>query len=359
MGTQDYDAFVKTRYWPQLDGLRVISIAVVLIAHMGDYWVPTFKGALGVIIFFVISGFLITSLLIREEMRTGRVSIGRFYVRRIFRIVPLYALALAVATALVLVGGFGDPSAHFLTRLPLLATFNGDLAGGGTFVHSWSIGVEEKFYILWPLIAFAFLPLRRLRVWIASVLFVVCLILAFVPAFSYFGVYVGILAGCLLSIALHDQRAYAVLMKLATPWVGACLLLLAVLAFLSDIFMPWTDSTGFAHPIFAITVACAFPAILLGSGTVTRFLSRKWIAFVGTRAYGIYLFHPFVIDVVDRVVPAGQTSAGPGLVRLVVASVLSFVLAELLYRTIEGPLIRVGRRITKSSAVPETVESTK
>jgi peptidoglycan/LPS O-acetylase OafA/YrhL len=351
-----YRDFLAVRYWPQLDGLRVVSILIVLVAHMDDRWVPQFKGALGVVVFFVISGFLITSLLIREERRLGRVSLRSFYVKRFFRIVPLYMLALATATALVLVG-FGDPVATFLRRLPLLATFNGDLAGGGTFVASWSVGVEEKFYILWPLLAFAFVPLMRRRGLIATVLLIACLAAAFLPPAVYMGTYVGISAGCLLAVCMHTERGYAIARILAGPRVGALLLALAAVAFVIDIWLPWTDSTGYAHPLFAITVALAFPGLLIGNSWQQKALSWRPLAVAGTRTYGVYLFHPFCIDVISRVIPEGQTSPITGGVRLTLAVLLSWAVAEAVHRLFERPLIAVGRRVAKSGPPLGTVDS--
>ncbi|WP_442574760.1 acyltransferase family protein [Microbacterium sp. F51-2R] len=349
MSPDRYEEFAATRYWPQLDGLRVVSIALVLVAHMGDTWVPRFHGALGVVVFFVISGFLITSLLIREEARRGSISLTGFYIRRFFRIVPMYALALAVASILVLQFGFGEPASSYLRRLPYLATFNGDLTVVGTFVHSWSIGVEEKYYIVWPLVGFAILPLARRRLWIAGALLLVCSVLAFTPGLSYFGSYTGILAGCVLAILMHDPRTYPAIRRMAGTIPGIAFTLLAVAMFLIDVYLPWNSISGNAHVPFAYAVALAFPFIVIGSGRLRSSLAWKPLAFVGTRTYGIYLFHVFCIDVVNRVWPDGESNPLMGALRLGVACTLTYLVAEILYRVYEQPLIRVGRRLTGSS----------
>ena len=121
----------------------------------------------------MISGFLITTLLLREEERAGRASLWRFYTRRVFRIFPLYFFALAVFSALVLLFRLGNDPDAFAERLPLLATYNGEFAGSGTFSHSWSLGIEEKFYLVWPLLAFGCLAIRRRRLVVAMGVLVV------------------------------------------------------------------------------------------------------------------------------------------------------------------------------------------
>jgi len=351
MRADTFDEFRAVRYWPQLDGLRVVSIAIVLVAHSGDSWFPSFKGALGVIVFFVISGFLITSLLLREESRRGRVSLSGFYVRRVFRIVPLYMVAIGCATVLVF-AGLGGSREKWLERLPYLLTFNGDFAVWGVFVHAWSIGVEEKFYILWPLIAFALLPLATKRIWIALGLLLVCVVSAFIPSLTYFGTYSAILMGCTLAILMHDPRAYAFIRHLAKPLPATLLTLFAAAMFAVDWYMPWTEPTGFAHPLFALAVTAAFPGIVVGQTWIKRILSNRVLAFVGTRTYGIYLFHVFAIDALNRIFPDGQTHPLVGIARLLLAAALSYAIAEVLYRVVEHPMIKVGRRLT-GSKLPE------
>jgi peptidoglycan/LPS O-acetylase OafA/YrhL len=352
---EQHQAFLGRRFWPQLDGLRVVSIAIVLVAHMGDQWLPVFKGALGVTVFFVISGYLITSLLIREEHRNQQVSLSQFYLRRVFRIVPLYMLALATATGLVF-AGFGDDKSTWLSRLPLLATFNGDLAGGGTFVLSWSIGIEEKFYILWPLLGFSLLTLRKHRLWTATGLLLICIIAAFIPAVSYLGTYTAILAGCVLAMLAHDSSGFRVVAALARPIPANLLLALAVVMFAVDIYLPWTEATGYAHVLFALAVVLAFPGLLIGQGWLAKAMSWRPLAFVGTRTYGIYLFHAFCIDVISRLlIPSGQTNPAIGIGRLIIAFALSFAVADVLHRLVEQPAIRLGRRLTGRGLPPGEV----
>ena len=140
---------------PSLDGLRAVSILLVLISHLdGTRGFPTWfsslgdTGNLGVRIFFVISGFLITTLLLKEFDKTGRISLRTFYLRRMFRIFPaFYVFALVIAVC---------QFAGWIRLLPgdllhgLTYTMNYHFPHGWFMAHIWSLSVEEQFYILWP-----------------------------------------------------------------------------------------------------------------------------------------------------------------------------------------------------------------
>ncbi|VXC52946.1 Acyltransferase [Arthrobacter sp. 9V] len=342
-------SFLSARYWPQLDGLRTVSIAIVLISHMSDPHIWGFlNGPMGVTLFFVISGFLITSLLIREERRRGRVSIFQFYIRRAFRILPLYYVALSTAAVGVFVFGLGEGPSNFAERLPLLATFNGDLASGGTFVHSWSLGIEEKFYIVWPFLMFAIPLIKTHRLATASVLLALASAAGYIEGARYFGIYTAILAGCVLGITMHTHRGFRVVSRLARPRVAAALIPVAITAYILDPVLPGGFESGHAHVLFSFSVALLFPSVILATSPLTKVLSWKPIVFLGTRTYAIYLFHPFCIDVVSMVIPADQRNFGLAIVRLLLAAALSIGTAEVLSRVVEQPLIRIGKRLTSS-----------
>jgi len=347
--------FHATRYWPQLDGLRTLSVALVIFSHMGDPVWSGVNGSLGVTLFFVISGFLITSLLIREERRNGRVSLSKFYVRRVYRIVPLYYIAVALTAVAVFGLGLGVGSGNFAERLPLIATFNGEFAGSGTFSHSWSLGIEEKFYILWPLVAFALPFVIRKRAVLVAVLLPLVAAASYIPGLRYFGIYTAIVAGCALAIAMHSDRGFRAAQALARPRAFYPILALAVLVYLVDQSLPFARETGHAHVAFAIATALVFPGLIIGGSAIQRVLSWRPIAYVGTLAYGIYLFHPFCIDVVGLVLPAGETSIALAALRFLLAAMLSVGVAFGLHKLIEQPFIRLGRRLTTTDSKPGTM----
>lgn len=321
---------------------------MVLTSHMHDPMWSFWNGALGVTLFFVISGFLITTLLLREEDRTGRVMLSGFYIRRVFRIIPLYVLALGVTTVLVVGFGLGEGGADFLERLPLLATFNGELAGGGTFAHSWSLGIEEKFYILWPLLAFAVPMIRSNLGKVLAIALPAAVAMSFFPATGYFGIYMPIIGGCALAVAMHYRRSFGFIFRMAHPLLSVPLFVLMLLFAAVEEAIPIQDQWQNAHVTFGIIAVLATPGVLIRDGWQRRALSSPAIVYYGDHAYGIYLFHPFVGEVIDRLITPGQEDIVPVLTRFVLMFVLSFAIAWVLKLLIETPLIKVGRRLTKS-----------
>jgi len=155
-------ASLTTDRLPSLDGWRALSIILVLGEHclfvhnfpafLAEPFDWFFDGNLGVRIFFVISGFLITWLLLREDEKTGRVSLGNFYKRRALRILPVYTAFLAVVALLQLVTTFHQGLSMWLTNLTFTTGFVvfGERGWSLTTFHLWSLAIEEQFYLIWP-----------------------------------------------------------------------------------------------------------------------------------------------------------------------------------------------------------------
>lgn len=334
--TVDYAEFRTTKYFPQLDGLRGISILLVLTYHSHLLELRSLNGHTGVTVFFVISGFIITTLLLREGDASGRVDLPGFYVRRVFRLLPLYLIALG-ATALGVALGFAANPGDFGTRLVYFLTFTNEFAPPGTFGHSWSLAVEEKFYFLWPLLAFIVPMGIRVRIAIAVVLASAASVIGLLFGdVGYFGVYAPILFGCLLALVAHDAGGYRLLQQLVRPLPGALLTVGAVFAI-------WAAPASMTQVVVGAALFLAFPFMLFGA--MRRPLSARWLVWAGKRAYAVYLFHLLVGGVVSQAVPpVTPLSAG---IHLVLMAVLSLALAEALYRLVELPLIRVGHRLTR------------
>lgn len=160
---------------PSLDGLRAISITMVLAGHaasgisvLRDHPLLSytlFNGNRGVSVFFVISGFLITSLLLEEQGLTGRISLRNFYVRRAFRILPPFWVFLIGVVLFWKLGVFATQWHYLAVSFTFLRDY---IAGDWWTGHSWSLSVEEQFYLLWP--ATLVLIGRRKSLWLASLL---------------------------------------------------------------------------------------------------------------------------------------------------------------------------------------------
>lgn len=160
---QSSSARIPAAYRPWLDGVRAVACAMVIVQHAVG-WEKISPGGSGVGLFFALSGYLITGLLLDERSRSGRISLMRFYVRRAARLAPALCLMLAATSALLLaMGGQAArlavgaiPSLFYVTNYYALA--HGDFPA--VFGPTWSLAVEEHFYLIWPC-ALAFLIRRR------------------------------------------------------------------------------------------------------------------------------------------------------------------------------------------------------
>jgi peptidoglycan/LPS O-acetylase OafA/YrhL len=144
-------------YIPELDGMRALAVSVVMLSHIGFPWAHGGKG--GVLVFFVLSGYLITSVLVRELQKSRRLSLKSFYIRRALRLVPALLAVTVATTAYALVSRGSEMSQATLQSVPavLLYVINWQQvvfgsASAGYFNHFWTLAVEEQFYILWPVI---------------------------------------------------------------------------------------------------------------------------------------------------------------------------------------------------------------
>src|SRR5438034_420274 len=156
MGLVTHEEYTGERYFRSLDGLRAISILLVLTWHVNSSLWAWLSGWEGPSIFFVISGFLITTLCLREEDRDGAVSMSAFFVRRACRILPIYFVVLAFYVLVDIGFNRQGQRGALLDALPYYVSYTNELAPGvghlGTpFRLSWTLGIEEKFYLLWPL----------------------------------------------------------------------------------------------------------------------------------------------------------------------------------------------------------------
>ena len=209
---------------PSLDGLRAISILIVLVSHTG--YGSVVPGGLGVTIFFFLSGYLITTLLMEENERSGRIDIGKFYLRRAFRLFPPLVVTLVIAYSLVRLGLLdgGISWAGVLAQLLYFANYYGlfydpgNTTAAGTGIL-WSLAVEEHFYMIYPAVMAGLLALGPSRQRIIVVLAMTCLAvlawrmyLAGLPNFQAERTYYSsdtrvdfIVFGCLLALAANPR----------------------------------------------------------------------------------------------------------------------------------------------------------
>lgn len=349
-----YRDFKATRFFGTLDGLRALSIVAVIWFHTVP-WERTSllgQGNKGVTLFFAISGFLIVTLLLRQKERLGAIDLGNFWGRRALRIFPVYYLALALYVVLVALAE-RDPTARstFWGNLPAFATFTSnwfvDLESTRViFYFAWSLAAEEQFYLLWPLVERFGRGRVPLLVVGGALLVTQALALTWphasrssLPLRMLTSVPAAILFGVALAHWLHRPRTFR--------WVWATLgrrgsaLGAAMLALLTLAYAPAWGAAGELAIAFALTLVVAACAVR-EDNDFARVFRLRWIAWVGTVSYGMYLFHMIAVNLVRRA--AGAAGVVSPYVDFVGGALLALLLATLSYLTYERFFLRLKER---------------
>ncbi|MGC4836691.1 acyltransferase family protein [Micromonospora vinacea] len=350
-----YAEYRAMRRFPALDGLRAIAAVIVVAFHFGGPQWTWLSGSLGVQLFFVLSGFLITTLMLREEESRGRVSLRSFYIRRLFRILPVYLVVLAATYALAHLNG---ATGRLRESMPYYLLMVNEFAPNKAFLHSWTIAIEWKFYLVWPLLAFAFVTAafwRRVAVTVLAIAALVALV-PFEKDWPYWPIhYVSILVGCLLAIVMHHPRGYALLRPLTHPVASVAVLVGFVALHLSLYYWPPAEDghSELMVGVYAVAVALLLPATLT-PGLPTKLLSWRPLVLVGERSYSLYLVQYLAMTAVIALVPS---YAGHSTRLFVATTVVGLLAADLLYRWVEQPMIAVGRRLSGRGKVVPPVPS--
>jgi peptidoglycan/LPS O-acetylase OafA/YrhL len=362
VGARTYAGFRALERFPALDGLRAIAITIVIFEHSHNLTVQRASGGFnGVLLFFVLSGFLITSLLVREYERYGRVRLRAFAIRRAFRILPLFYAVLALYVVLENVLHFDDRAAAFVDVLPYYAGFFQEHVRfmahpSGTpffpFEVSWSLGIEEKFYLVWPMLGFVVLAKvqARYRILVASALALAAMSAPFIDRHVgiYFFYYGNILSGCVAALLLHTPRGYRAASWLGTrKGLGVALAVGALAHFGTYLFQ---QSQSDAKLLSQALVFVAFSVALTGLVTaedskVVRWLNRPLIVRIGQASYATYLIHLLFVNAAERVVP-GSESLGGALVAMILAAVAATAAATVIQARFELPLTRYGHALS-------------
>jgi peptidoglycan/LPS O-acetylase OafA/YrhL len=358
----------ETRRFSGLDGLRGIAVSLVLVFHFFPDLLP--GGFIGVDVFFVISGFLITGLLMDERIRSGRVSLRRFWERRVRRLVPpLVPLVLACGAAAWLIGG--DVLVGIGWQVLGAATFGYNwvsIAGSASYFSAtspelfrnlWSLAVEEQFYLVWPFALLALLLVRNARfrlallcaLGLASLLWMGFL---FQPGTDPTRVYYGsdthsfgLFAGAALAFLLRKPNGVGLCVGgtirpgLAAasrfrPWLGlAALLGIGAAA----AWLPSEGPLAYRGGLGLVSVlSCAVIWAAVRGARFGRWLDTPVLRWLGERSYGLYLWHWPLFVLAGLAWPSG----GVG-VELLVAAVAVLVAAAS-YRWLEQPVRRRGLR---------------
>jgi peptidoglycan/LPS O-acetylase OafA/YrhL len=360
---REHAAFRANNRFGSLDGLRAFSVAAVIWHHTASGLVAAEwaqHGYHGVTLFFAISGFLITTLLLRERDRHGAIDLRAFYVRRALRIFPLYYAVLLLYVVLVFVlERHSKVGQDFFSNLIYFATYTSNwfvpLDGRVIFYYAWSLAAEEQFYLVWP-------PLmKRLRTRtraLAVVLTVMVLIALFdvllprwLPASSAAQTVLGIvhkiplaiIAGVAVALLLHGPNGFA----RCWPWLAAsrwhCLLWLALSVAAALVpGVPWFT----VHVAMAMFVAAC---CMREDHALAPLLQLPALAYLGTISYGLYLLHMLCRNFIGKVFGFAGVELG-AFTNFFATLLLSIVVAGLSYRYFESRFLRMKGRFERGAS---------
>ena len=325
-------------YHPAIDGMRAISVLAVIAFHCR---VPFLMGGyFGVDVFFVISGYLITTILQKEFDESKRIDLGRFYWNRLVRLTPPLYLMLLVVLLLGLEGPFKT-----LVAAAYLSDFFAPYENYyGVLRHTWSLAVEEQFYLMWPIILIGLLRLPRpLMVMLAVLVIATAWRIYLLNVLPGEWIYhrldtrlTGLVVGTIVALAKPKFKDASLLSRAAYLAVGIVCLSAVNSKIYSDL------SLTVIQPLVEISAAIILIAALDGRTAVSKWLAHPTLVKIGLMSYAIYLWH-YPIAYVLR-----QSYAW--LPTFTITLALSLILAALTRRLVELPLrsLRVGHRVAVS-----------
>lgn len=338
-------------YEPGIDGLRAISIIAVLAFHACatsslDGW---FRGGnLGVSVFFTLSGFLITTLLVTEQQRSGRIDLRRFWTRRIRRLVPASLTVVVAVVVLSATSWFDLRSSDALAAIWSATNWHVIVGGEekllqtivGPLGPTWSLAVEEQFYVLLAIGAWCAArtarPARSIAIGAAATVVLSIVLANTVSNWSprlEFGTDVRaaeLAVGCLLAIAVHGRRDRLTERAGAADLIGVAALAGLVVLFVSAGTAPWLLRGG--HVLVALCSASVVAA-LIAHGRLNAALSFPALVTIGRWSYSLYLVHWPVFLVLDE-----QRISVDGVALVVVKLTVASLFAFGLHRLVEQPL---------------------
>lgn len=352
-------------YYPALDGLRGLAILLVVIYHNFGFLHYFFFGWLGVDLFFVLSGFLITDILLKTVEQPHYLR--NFYMRRVLRIFPLYYLSLILFLILIpaLVSYFNvsyykEHQVWLWTYLQNWLYIFNNPDKTNTLNHYWSLAVEEQFYLVWPLVILLVRKYNRLLILLLMLLAAVILLRLWIwnnhfPELSYFNLYTftridGICMGSMLALL---QRVSPRFIKNYMPWV------ILSFAALNFVFYFINRGNQFSFPYLALIGYSTFAMIftLLVNETVsgeTRIINQVFgiapLKFLGRISYGLYIFHwpvhVLLLPQVNRILNGSITGTSGAIVTALITSLAAILISWLSYRYIESWFLKLKERFS-------------
>jgi len=343
-------------YWPALDGLRAIAVMIVLLAHAGSIYPRS--GTIGVEIFFVMSGFLITYILHQEFVRLGKIQIKKFYLKRILRLLP----CLFLTCFLFSIGSYLMYDDMRLDTVVIVLTYSSNWARAlfnydlSSLSHTWSLSLEEQYYLIWP---WAVLLIeKRLRKNVHKGGLLLCLVIlsscyrafmveTYSPSRIYFGLDTHadglILGSALLYLTVDTNGRITInpsikklLCQIALPF---SIILLGVIMALMDWNTPWMSRIGFLIIAMASSIII-LDLVITQSSKLKILLSVKPLVYLGQISYGIYLLHLPLYTILDKAFPAIH-----GTSLMAIKITVSILCATISYYFVEKPFLNLKQQI--------------
>ncbi|WP_430535756.1 acyltransferase family protein [Listeria rocourtiae] len=353
----------KRKYVPSIDGLRALAVIAVIAYHLSFGWAS--GGFLGVDIFFVLSGYLITNILLSQWEKNERIDLKQFWIGRFRRLIPAVYLMIIIVVVFAVI-----------FNRPLLATLRGDATASFLYLSNWwfifhnvsyfdsfgtaspiknlwSLAIEEQFYIIWPVFLYGALkfikkPTIILRIIvIAAILSAILMAVLYSPDGDPSRVYYG-----------TDTRAFGLLLGGALAFVWPFTRLSPHIPTSAKVAVNFAGTASVAIFLFCIATVNEYDSFLYRGGMfliainavvmiatiahpasyLSKLFSFKPLRWVGTRSYGIYLWHYPIITLTTPITEVGT----PNIVRAALQVVATLAIAELSYRFVETPIRKKG-----------------
>lgn len=349
MSSTSFEDFQKQKEIPNLDGLRAISILMVILHHSPPIQFPLLdvfqeNGRFGVHFFFVISGFLITTLFIREKRTNGKVNLYNFYVRRSLRLFPLYYLMLGFTAFTVYVLNLYSPENQAIFGDKLLSYifyYSNFLptATQGPFFYAWSLAAEEQFYLFFGLL-FAFAKPRTVIFVVTGLLIIKLFAMLFLIGTTdnltirnFFNYQPSILMGVILAYMIDSPKIYALISKCFCNGPMLCLVGSILLGFSAFVIISDLQPLIYYLYFFFLTLFVGIVSLV----SPLPLLSWSFISYIGKISYGMYLLHMLSIMALKKI------SLNPFFI-FSVGTVLTILFASISYTYFETPFLKLKKR---------------
>ena len=351
------------RYIPAIDGLRALAVLAVMLYHLGYSWIP--GGFLGVDLFFVISGYVITRLILDSIAQSDGLDLRKFYKARIRRLLPPLVFMIAVTSIYI---GIWAPETvrRFVTDAPFALTgsmnwwlvarhtdYFDSIARPPLLQHTWSLGVEAQFYLIWPLVLMLILRYLGKRkipgaaLFIASISGITLLFISFRLDTSqtsqishiYFGTdthSIGLFLGAALAVNWIPQNLKVDVSRRAQDFIDGIGIFGFIGMLATFLFIDETDPTLYklAFPLAGIFGCAIITSIVHPASRFAPLLSSKIMVWVGERSYSIYLWHWVVFQVTRPAVDLEGSMWALSALRVLIV----FALADISLRLVELPI---------------------